>query len=89
MSNYIDDIACKIASRFGESPTNLYRLYALLALTTGENTMPEDVHNAWSVWRADTKPDHKSLVPFDELPLEVRDLDAPYAAAIREVARSL
>jgi hypothetical protein len=93
-SNYIDRIASQIAAEVDDAePTpedqRLYRIYALLALVRGTETSLEDVHDAWSAWRADTKPDHKSLVPFDHLTAFVQSLDAPYRDAIHRVARNL
>lgn len=45
-----------------------------------------DVHDAWAVWRAPTRPDHPALAPFDHLTPDVQALDAPYAEAIRKIA---
>ena len=90
--NYIDQIALKIYGLVGGGVTpdpvemRLYRIYALLALVRGDETSAEDVHDGWSVWRAETRPDHPSLVPFDQLPPEVQALDDPYVRAIRQVA---
>lgn len=57
--------------------------YTLLGLTKGVNVTLEDVHDAWSSWRAfSDRPDHKSLVPFDELSPEVQDMDKPFQDAI-------
>lgn len=68
----------------------LYRFYALLALTKGQQTTNEDVHNAWAAWKAQIGPKHhKSLIPFDQLTVEVQDLDTPYRDAIQGVARRL
>ncbi len=68
---------------------DLCRLYAQLALVKGEKTSLEDVHDAWALWRLRTRPDHPSIVPFEELSPEVQELDWPYADAIRAVARLL
>jgi hypothetical protein len=91
MMNYITAVAQAIAERCGDpSPTpadeRLYLIYAVLALTTGEATTSEHVHDAWSAWRTTTMPDHWSLVPFDELAPPVAVLDDEYAEAIRGVA---
>lgn len=70
-------------------PSELARLYAFLALTSGAGTTNEEVHDAWAYWTAVDRddPDHKSMVPFDDLDEDVQDLDTPYRDAIREVAR--
>ena len=71
----------------GNDPA-LLRYYALLVLTTGEETGREHVHDAWALWRLDTRPDHPSIVPFGELPEEIAAYDDPYVDAIREVAQT-
>jgi hypothetical protein len=92
--NYIDEIAVQIAQALDDpSPPQadmaLYRIYALLALTTGIHTTLENVHDAWSAWEACLVPDHRSIVPFDQLTTEVQELDRKYANAIRMVAALL
>jgi hypothetical protein len=77
---------------YSESPgldPELAKLYVLLVLTLGTNTMLEDVHDAWSVWRNVTNPAHRSLIPFDGLSAQVRELDQEYADAIHRTARRL
>ena len=68
---------------------DLYRLYAVLALTKGEAVTRRDVHDAWSAWTASFHPSHRSLKPFEELTPEVQELDQPYVDAIHAVAREL
>jgi hypothetical protein len=93
--NYIDALALKVYNTaYGNDPEDgeditLYRIYALLALTVGEDVTAEHVHDAWSVWRAETKPDHKSLIPFAELTPDVQALDDKYVDAIRAVAAGM
>ena len=65
---------------------DLVRLYALLALVKGDRTTLADVHDAWAVWRDQTRPDHPSIVPFADLTVEVQELDRPYAVAIHAAA---
>jgi hypothetical protein len=95
--NYIDRIASvihKIAQ--GEESTpwaqcdhqSLYRIYAVLALTKREVTS-EDVHDAWSAWRAETQPNHRSLVPFCDLSPEVQAYDDPYRDAINHIGGAI
>lgn len=90
---YIDDLAALVeaqlppTSRPPEHATELYRLYALLALTTGEATSLENVHDAWSTWMVGVNPKHESLVPFADLPPEVQIEDAIYRDAIMRVTR--
>lgn len=73
----------------GDGVDVLFRLYALLTLVKGTHVTTQDVHDAWSVWMADRDPSHESLVPFDDLPTDVRREDEPFAAAIRAVAAEL
>lgn len=92
--NYIDALALDIYRRSGEAGTPdkedmpLYRFYALLALTTGEATTNEHVHDAWAAFTATDFPIHRSLIPFGDLKPEVQELDAPYRDAIRGAARA-
>lgn len=63
--------------------TQLFRIYAVLALAKGERVTAEDVHNAWVAWMSGVQPDHPSLEPYAELPVDVQAADEPYVAAIR------
>lgn len=64
----------------------LLDLYALLVLTRGIQTTWEDVHDAWSIWKYNSDPTHKSIVPFEKLTKEVQEIDREYAEAIRRTA---
>jgi hypothetical protein len=92
--NYLDAVATQIEAelhpslRPDEQATELYRLYALLALTRGNETSLQNVHDAWSVWMASRQPDHAALVPFSELRVDQQEQDRPYADAILRVVRS-
>lgn len=93
-TNYLDRIADRLSALCDPddpvlSPKYraLFRVYAVLVLTTGVRTTAEDVHNGWVIWALDhERPDHWSIVPWGELAEPVRALDEPYAAAIRAVA---
>lgn len=89
--NYIDEIADRISARVDDDPLSdewrpLFRIYAVLALAKGTDTTLRDVHDAWSAYTAGTFPEHRSLVPFDDLTEEVQALDAPYRDAIHHAA---
>lgn len=64
--SYIDEIALRIAS-FCEMSMNdaeerrLLLAYAVLALTVGTSATLKNVHDAWSAWRLETRPEP----PFD------------------------
>lgn len=62
-------------------------VYALLVLTTGTSTTLENVHDAWAVLKNTINPDHKSLIPFRDLGLEVQELDRSYRDTIVRVAK--
>lgn len=91
--NYIDRLAHAIAVEAGEPYTDesdayapLWRSYAVLALTTGTETTSRAVHDCWSAWAAGAFAEHRSLVPFEQLTVEVQALDDKYRDAIRAVA---
>jgi hypothetical protein len=86
--NYIEDLGRKIFECTGDIKydQDLYSIYALLALSTGINTTNENVHDAWSVWATQLCMNHKSLIPYDELPPDIQDLDTQYRNAIQKVA---
>lgn len=92
MSNYIDKLAIEIHQEAEptDDPTEdmpLYRIYAVLMLAKGQQVTSRDVHDAWSAWSAEYDPDHRSLIPFRELPPAVQKLDERYRYAIRVVAK--
>lgn len=84
--NYIQEIMEALRAEFPGKPDDLLELYALLVLVRGAAVEYEDVHDAWSIWQNRTRPDHKSLIPFDNLTPEVQELDAKYADGIRKIA---
>jgi len=87
--NYIEEIkkALDKELNMGEEYKGLLDVYALLVFVKGEECTSRDVHNAWSVWQNKTEPDHRSLIPFDDLTKEVQDLDDEYRDAIIKVAK--
>jgi hypothetical protein len=85
-SNYIDTVRGCVVEKT-KCQGKLLDLYTLLTLTTGENTTAKNVHDAWAI--ACKNPNHKSLIPFEELSTEVQQLDDFYVDAIKEVAYTL
>lgn len=85
--NYVQQVTQSLTEQIPGQDNSLYQLYTLLALVKGEDVTLEDVHDAWSVWRNETNPNHKSLVPFNELIPEIQELDRPYAEAIVKAAK--
>ena len=95
MVNYLDEIAKFVRETVPEEflpeddPTDLFRAYAVLALSLGGAVTAEHVHHAWVAWMSDRDPTHPSLVPFEELDNETSAADEPFAEAIREVAAKI
>jgi hypothetical protein len=91
---YLDELASRIRSLVPadrlppESSDELFRLYAILLRAKGESTSLEDVHDAWAAWKAKTDPSHESLVPYHDLPAEVREQDRVFCEAIHAAASS-
>jgi hypothetical protein len=67
----------------------LFVMYAVLALTVGEDVRAEDVHDTWSAWMTYRDPSHESIKPFAQLSPETRKTDQPFVDAIRKVATQL
>jgi hypothetical protein len=84
--NYVNEIRDAVRQELPGIDEDLLDMYSLLVLVKGKETTLEDVHDAWSVWRNLTRPDHKSLIPFSELSEEVQELDRKYTNAIVKVA---
>lgn len=92
--NYLTNIMTRlgdvVTAAGGSLPDDrMAAVYALLVLTTGQATTLENVHDAWSAWRIETKPDHRSLVWFAELDYDTQAYDFLYRDAIRQVAAEL
>lgn len=81
--SYLDTIRDAMHAELPGLHPDLIDLYALLALTKGEEVTLENVHDAWGLWTRHTRPDHPSLVPFSELEPEVQELDELYVQAIK------
>lgn len=84
--NYVQNAIDTLADLLPGCDPDLLKLYALLTLTLGGGTRLEDVHDAWAVWRNTTDPNHRSLVPFGDLSLEVQELDRKYMDMIHAAA---
>jgi len=67
---------------------DLLQLYAVLALTLGQDVCAADVHDAWVAWMARRNISHEALVPFDELDKDTAAEDTPFVMAIRAVAEA-
>ena len=93
--SYIADIAARIRAivppeLLPEGETyELFLIYAVLALAKGDRVDARDIHNAWAAWMSTKDPDHESIVPYEDLPADVRREDDPFLNAVRAVARDL
>lgn len=87
--NYVQRARQALLDELPDLDLALADLYVLLVLTQGEETSLQDVHDAWAVWRNDSNPDHRSLIPFDELALDVQELDREYMDAIHKAAQAI
>lgn len=85
-SNYVQEKIDALKERHPTMPDELVDLYVLLAFVKGSDVTLEDVHDAWSVWKNRIRPDHRSLIPFDELTVEIQNLDQRYADSISSIA---
>lgn len=84
--NYIQEIIEQLNAKLPGLDPTLINFYALLVQVRPFNCSLENVHDAWAIWKNTTNPNHKSLIPFEDLSVEVQDLDHKYMVAIREVA---
>lgn len=85
MGNYVQTVIDELKDSLGGLPDELLDLYGLLVFVKGDKVTLEDVHDAWAIWKNRIRPDHHSLVPFDELSERVQELDRKYADAIAAV----
>lgn len=94
-NTYIEKVALAVYHATGETDScwpagedALWLGYAVLALTKGPLTTSRDVHDAWSAWAIQHYDFvHHSVVPFGELPPEVRAYDDKYRDAIHAAVR--
>lgn len=88
-TNYVQAVTTELAAQLDDCDSDLLSLYALLALTRGPATTLEDVHDAWAIWRNTSDPEHRSLVPFEQLTPDVQELDRKYQVAIHCAAKAV
>ena len=93
--NYISEIAKRIRREvpqevLPEGDTDLlFLMYAVLAMTVGEDVRAEDVHNTWAAWMTHLDPSHESIKPYAQLDPETKKTDQPFVDAIKKVAAQL
>ena len=86
--NYIEQVKEELAT-YIDVEDELLDLYVLLVVIRGVRTTKENVHDAWAVWKNKTDPQHKSMIPFNDLTKEVQELDREYTEAIIETAEKI
>lgn len=89
---YLQDLASEIRAEVAEDlvpPDSdaLFLMYAVLARGKPEGVTAEDVHDAWVAWMAANRKTHASMVPFENLPMDVKAEDTPFVDAITAVQR--
>jgi hypothetical protein len=84
--NYVGEVFYTLKMQLPGCAEELLDLYTLLAMTTGEDTTLENIHDAWAVWQNGIDPQHRSLVPFEELSKPVQELDRKYMEAVHLAA---
>lgn len=94
METYIDKIVNDIKSKAHIKNDTLARYYALLVLTKGSNITLSDVHDAWAM-SMNFRPqneycyghEHKSLVPFKNLHVDVQEKDSKFLKILHNIAK--
>jgi hypothetical protein len=80
--NYVEKVRSQLRIELEGLDKELLELYTLLGVMLGTEVAKDYVHDAWSVWQNRKNPEHKSLVPFEELSPQIQDLDTKYVEAI-------
>ncbi len=91
---YLHNLADAIRSQVPEhlvppDSDSLFVIYAVLARAKPDGVTAQDVHDAWVAWMAGRGESHASMVPFEELPADVKAEDTPFVDAINAVQRRL
>ena len=72
-----------------ELPEVLFFNYLSLACASASTGTPitnEEIHDAWSIWKNTVDNTHASIIPYNQLSIEIQELDAPYTDAINRAA---
>lgn len=82
--SYIRQLADAIRAKTpdGEGDDLLYLMYAVLARVKGVEVNQSDVHDVWSAVAEYAGTTSGDLIPFDQLPSDVRNRDTPFVEAI-------
>lgn len=72
-----------------ELPEVLFSCYldlACISASTGTPITNEAIHDAWSIWKNTVDCTHKSIIPYNQLSIEIQELDTPYTDAVNRAA---
>lgn len=72
-----------------ELPEVLFSCYldlACVSASTGTQITNEEIHDAWSIWKNTVDKSHVSIIPYNQLSIEIQELDAPYTDAVNRAA---
>lgn len=92
LSNYVSETKTLLRQQISKEhdvEEKLLDLYTLLVLTLGEECTLENVHDAWAVYTSNERPEHSSLIPFQDLKEEIQEYDRPFQEAIISTAELL
>lgn len=95
MKTYIDELIDQVQQRTGLKGKEILKMYALLVLVKGTDITLSDVHDAWSMvmnFKEANPPycyghEHRSIVPFEQLPVETQKRDEEYVEALVKLAK--
>jgi hypothetical protein len=81
---YIERLIKEILIEFPKlaDKPELVDLYAAIVLAKGIDLDNRAVHDAWSVWQNRIRPDHRSIIDYDDLSPEVQDMDTKYTRGL-------
>jgi hypothetical protein len=81
---YIEKLIAEILYEFPKlaDKPELVDLYAAIVLAKGIELDNRAVHDAWSVWKNRTQPDHRSIIDYDDLSPEVQEMDTKYTRGL-------
>ena len=83
---YLDEARNALAKELIGIHPELLDFYTVLVYVKGQQVTCEDVHDAWAMWTHKYKSQHRWLIPFRDLPEDVKAKDQPYVDAIKAVA---
>jgi hypothetical protein len=83
---YVDDVRDALLYELPGINHQLLDMCALLVYVKGQHVTHADFHHGWALWTRRSEPSHMYMLPPDQLPPEVEEMDKQYLEAIRSVA---